>query len=294
MKAHWRREEPQFYNVHALAWERGHDLAVAQKVDARVLSSNELGSATLMADVPAGWRDRHSAIDGTLEIFVLEGALMLNGDGVGAGGFMFIPEGSGDSELCSGPGAKVLFYWTAQMPLEPDDAIRVTRVWQEPWQVQTMANMPHGAIAKSLRLPDVGDGPRHGGPGGMLRLILLPPGYADAQEHKHNCWEGLFFLAGDLFMPPRGVIGPGTYLGNPAEFWHAPMASQRGSLVLVQTDEPVVQPPRPYEGGQAMCNGYRDTASWLEQPAHTAWDDLPDYADAGEGVEWSDPTGAPS
>ena len=278
MSDHWRREKPQFYNVHELGWARAGDIAVMTGADCRVLNRNhENGSATVMVRVPPGWRGRHGALDGTLEVFVLEGQLALNGDSVGTSGFMFVPEGSGDSERSSEHGATALFYWTVAMPLQPDAAIKVVRVWQEPREVQTMTNMTHGAIAKSLRLPDVGTGPRHGGPGGMLRLILLPPGYADVVEHMHNCWEGLFFLAGDLFMPPRGIIAPGTYLGNPAEFWHAPMATQRGSLVLVQTDEPVTQPPRPYEHGQAMCDGYRDWASWLEQPEHTGWGELPDF-----------------
>ena len=85
-----------------------------------------------------------------------------------------------------------------------------------------------------------------------------------------------------------------TYLGNPGGVLARADGKQRGSLVLVQTDEPVIQPPRPYDGGQQMCNGYRDTASWLEQPRHTCWGSLPDYRAAGEGVEWSDLTRLPS
>lgn len=292
---HTRRDEPQFYNILELDWRPGNELPAVHRLDRRVLNRDEAKpSATLMVRIPPSWRSLHSSVDGTLEVFVLQGGLSLDGERVGVSGFLSIPEGAGDVDLRSEQGAQALFYWTLGMPIEPDAAVRVAKVWQMDWEVQRMTNMPHGTIAKSLRLPDVGDGPVHGGPGGMLRLILLEPGYCDPQEHKHNCWEGLVFLAGDLFMPPRGIIGPMTYLGNPAEFRHAPMASQRGSLVLVQTDEPVIQPPRLYDGGQQMCNGYRDTASWLEQPRHTCWDSLPDYRAAGEGVEWSDLTRLPS
>jgi hypothetical protein len=285
------REEPQFYDINTLDWVRLDEPPLVHGVDARLLSRDrELARYTVMTRFPAGWRASHAADDATLELLVLEGDVALEGDRVGAGGYLFVPEGSGTCDLRSEQGALALVYWSYALPLGDGAAVRVTRLWQEPWQTQVMTNMPHGAIAKSLRLPDVGDGPVHGGPGGMLRMILLPPGYADAQEHKHNCWEGLVFLAGDLIMPPRGVIGPGTYLGNPAEFWHAPMASQFGSLVLVQTDEPVVQPPRPYEGGQELVNGYRDTYSWWQQPQHREWADLPDYAAHGQGTVWSDLT----
>ena len=289
MKNLSKRDEPQFYNILELDWQRAEVIPLLHGLDLRVLNRDEAKpSATAWTRIPPGWAGTHDALGGTLEVFVLEGDLSLEGERVGVSGFFSIPEGSGAAELRSETGAQALFYWTFAMPLEADAAVRVERVWQLPWEVQKMTNMPHGAIAKSLRLPDVGEGPLHGGPAGMLRLILLEPGYSDPQEHKHNCWEGLVFLAGDLFMPPRGVIGPGTYLGNPAEFWHAPMTSQRGALVLVQTDEAVNQPPRPYTGGQAGANGYRDTESWLETPTHREWDAIPDYAAIGDASEWSD------
>lgn len=292
MRRHFVREEPQFFQIEGLDWTRLDEPRIVHGLDARLLSRDAgLARYTVMARLPASWAYRHDAADATLELITLEGDVSLDGDRVGASAYLSVPQGTGSVDLRSESGALVLLYWTHGLPVAGGLGIRVTRIWQEPWQTQKMTNMPHGAIAKSLRLPDVGDGPLHGGPGGMLRLIFLPPGYADSQEHKHNCWEGLVFLAGDLLMPPRGIIGPGSYLGNPAEFWHAPMTTQLGSLVLVQTDEPVTQPPRPHEGGQTLVNGYRDTASLWQQPRHTEWSDLRhDYRSRGEGLAWTDLT----
>lgn len=121
MSTHWRRDEPQFYNVHELEWSSASDLAVTSAADCSMLNRNEdTGSATLMVRLPAGWHGRHQAQDGTLEVFVLEGQLTLNGESVGTSGFMFVPEGSGDSELSSEQGATALFYWTVGMPLQSD------------------------------------------------------------------------------------------------------------------------------------------------------------------------------
>jgi hypothetical protein len=89
-------------------------------------------------------------------------------------------------------------------------------------------------------------------------------------------------------MPDRGVIAPGSYLGNPAGLQHGPMVTQFGSLILVHTDEPISQPAWRCEGAQEFANGYRELTSWLEPPRHTDWAELPDYVPAGRGFDWTE------
>jgi hypothetical protein len=82
-------------------------------------------------------------------------------------------------------------------------------------------------------------------------------------------------LAGDLLMPERGRMAFGTYLGNPRHFWHAPMISQGGALMLYETDAP--QGPwgiRDYPRGKAIAEAYFDTESWSELAVHRDWKDL--------------------
>ena len=229
----------------------------------------------------------------TLELFVLEGDVALDGERVGAGGYVSVPRGSGSVDLRSAAGAQAIVYWTPAAAVVAGAVPRVTRVQHEPWQVQKMEAMPHGPLSKSLRLPDNMEGAVHGGAGGILRLVMLPPGWADASEHVHWVWECLVFLAGDLAMPGRGILAQGSYLGNPAGYIHGPMASQTGALILVQTDEPVSQPAWRKPGAQNFANGYRDARSWLEPSRHHAWEGLPDYERRGAGLAWSDlPLGA--
>lgn len=277
---HTKRDEPQFYNVQELDWEPSGDAAVVHGVDTRTLSADPAtGSKTLMVRVPAGWQRSHAADDATVESFVFEGDLSLNGDEVGAGGYLFIPQGSGTSDMRSTRGAQAIMYFNPDWPLDDDAALRATRLWQEPWI--DIAGIPalHGLMFKSLRKPDVTEGEWHGGPGGLLRVASLPAGFADADEHVHDCWEELIFIGGDLLMPPRGRIARGTYLGNPEGFYHAPMTTQAGSLMLVQTLAPANQIPREYPNGKAIVDGYRNTESFLAETSQVDWDELPDFTE---------------
>ena len=292
--AHARRDEPQCYALGALDWGRSPHVPLLAGLDAKTLQVDPArGSSTSVARLPGGWRTSYDAAEATLELFVLAGDVALAGDRVGAGGYVSVPRGSGTVELRSAGGAQAIVYWMPASALVHGAAPRVTRVQREPWQVQKMEAMPHGPMSKSLRLPDNVEGAVHGGPGGILRLVMLPPGWADASEHVHWVWEGLVFLAGDLAMPDRGILAQGSYLGNPAGYVHGPMASQTGALILVQTDEPVSQPAWRKPGAQAFANGYRELRSWLEPSQHRAWEGLPDYERAGAALAWSDlPLGA--
>ena len=80
-------------------------------------------------------------------------------------------------------------------------------------------------------------------------------------------------------MPPRGKIARGTYLGNPAGFYHAPMITQAGSLMLVQTLAPANQIARESPNGKEIVDGYRDSESFLGEIEHTNWEELPDFTE---------------
>ena len=267
------REEPQCYESARLGWERLSEIRLLSGVDTRALSrSNSGDSATYNLRVPPGWSCEPDTDEATLELFVLKGDVSLDGVRVGAGGYVFVPRGCGDAELRSESGAQMLAFWNEQLAGFEGASHRITSWRKEPWVDLGGIPSMHGVMYKSLRLPDRGDGDVHGGPGGLLRMSFLPPAFADPTEHVHKIWEEIYFLSGDLFMPPRGLLTTGTYLANPAHHWHAPMTTQFGSFMLVQTTAPVDQIPRPFDGGDAMVDGYRDKASWMEPPRYQDWD----------------------
>jgi len=268
------RHEPQFYETRTLPWDRLSDTRLLGGIDARRLSrSANHDSATYELRFPPGWRCQPDTDEATIELFVLEGDVSLDGRRAGPGGYLFMPRGCGSAELHSERGGQLLAFWNEELAGFEGVPWRVTSWRDEPWVDLGGIPAMHGVLYKSLRLPDRGDGAVHGGPGGLLRLSFLPPAFADPTQHVHEVWEEIYFLTGELFMPPRGILAPGTYLANPAGYWHAPMTTQFGTFMLVQTTAPVDQVPRHFPGGDEMVDGYRDAASWLESPRHQDWDE---------------------
>lgn len=267
--AHWSRDEPQYTETIRLPRHRIEEPAVFSSADVRILSRDpETGSATLFVTLPHGWTGTHAERGGVLELVVLEGSLQVHALAAPASRYVVVPGGLGDVPLASAAGARLIAYWSPDLAPDALGGLSVVPFRARPWHRTLMPDGLHGVLHRSLRQPDVGEGDLHGGPAGLLRLALLTPGYFDERAHVHEVWEELVFLSGDLFMDGRGVMAPLTYLGNPAGFWHAPMATQQGSLILVHTRAPVGQVPRDTPGGVEQVEAYLDGASWLERPAH--------------------------
>jgi hypothetical protein len=277
----WRRDIPQFFNVYDMSWDTIDGPAATHGLEARVISRDpDKGGATLMARIPPGWKHTETAEDGSVEIFVLEGDMTGNGTRVGAGGFLAVPPDGGPLELSSEGGAYVHVWHDPNLARDYyyDNQPFVTRVWQEDWILTEMPDVRHGIMHKSLRWPDPHEGLVHGGPGGMLRFILLTPGFPEPrQETHHDCWEEIVWLTGDFMMPERGVHGPGSFLGNPAELKHGGLVTQAGTLMLLHCDAPMGAEFTEIPKGKEIAENYLDTTSWLDPPSHTPWEDCAQY-----------------
>ena len=277
MKHHWRRTEPQFFDIFALDWKRGIGPALTHGVDARLVTRDEgTEASTLMVSIPPGWRHVEQGTDGTLEIFVLEGDLSADGKSVGCTGFVVIPLGCGPVELSSVTGCQAYVWLEPTLPVDyyyDGGQLQVRKIWQEPWTPSVMPGLQHGIMHKSLRLPDPAGGLVHGGPGGMLRLVLMAPGFGETrQEVHHDCWEEIIWLSGDFLMPGRGLHKAGSLLNNPAELPHGGLTTQKGTVMLLHCNAPMGADFVPVPHGQAMVDKYLDNASWLAEPEHRDWE----------------------
>jgi hypothetical protein len=266
------RAEPQFFNIFEQPWRSLDEIEVTHGLETRLISHDtNTGAATFMSRLPSRWAHHARATDGTLELFVLEGTLTVDDDPIVTSGVVTLPQGTEPRKLGAPDGAQVLGFWSPGLPAtEP----RVTSVQEESWIETEMPHMQHSSYHKSLRIPDPGEGELHGGPGGVLRFVLIVPSLGSRQEEVHHaCWEEIIVLRGDLMMPERGYAAPGTYIANPPDYWHGPWTSHGGNLHLVHTATPVGIEYRDYPGGPELVDDYVDTTSWVEQPAHRPWSD---------------------
>ena len=263
----WRRDRPPFFNVHALDRERGPETPSLSGLEARLLSRAVDGvGASYMVRIPPGWSRTAMADDGAIDVFVLEGNLSIESGQVGAGGYAFLPRDGDGAELRSEAGAQAFLFWNPEPPDGYGSEVQIRKVWQEPWKQMDMPGAIHGA------------------------MYMFTPGFSDPREHVHTVWEEMIYLTGDMFMPDRGVLAHGSYMGNPADFWHAPMLSARGAVLLFHNTAPIDVELREYPGGEAVADRYRDEASWLETPTQKEWSDLAHYHTAPNRVEvWQAP-----
>jgi hypothetical protein len=284
---HWRRDKPAFYNF--LALQRG-PVEGAPPVEGLTgaLMSKDLhtGAHTFVLELPAGWKQQTDARDAALEFLTLKGDLALEGDRVGGGAYVHLPQGGGGGELRSENGGLALCWWNPNAPQYPPPYTqnRVLRLRDIPYVV----SLPdaHGVMHKSLRLPDPANTPYgdpdgklcDGPPGGYLRYTYLESGIKAPFEHVHHeCFEEIIMLQGDTLLCDEGVMGIGSVVCHPQEWWHGPFASRSGAIVLVHTDAPMGYPwpPRDYPFQEEVVNAYLDEQAWDVPAKHTPFAETP-------------------
>ena len=280
---HWRRDEPTFYNFLTLKRQALDAPDVLAGLNGTLMSRDlKTRAQTYLVEMPAGFRGRTDSILASLEFFVLRGDMALDGDGIGAGGYLHLVQLGGGGEITSLGGALALAFWNPNLPCYPPPVTRnrVTLSYSKEW----INSMPgaHGVMHKSLRIPDPlphsSDEGFDGGPGGYLRFQYIAPQVIAEMEHVHHeCWEEIILLQGDVLLVNEGQMGIGSVVSHPQEWYHAPFVSRSGALILVHTDGPMGYPwpPRPYPGGRHLCERYLSESRWDIPTEHLGWSNHP-------------------
>lgn len=281
--AHWRRDEPTFYNSLALERARLDAPGPLGGCTGALMSKDKVsGALTYVIEFPAGWQSRFDAKEASLEFFVLSGNLTMNGDEVGSGGYIHLPQLLGGAELGSRTGATAFAFYNPNMPsfAYPVTRNRTIKSWQGEW----INSMPgaHGVMHKSLRQPDPVPHPTlegfDGGPGGFLKFMYISPGMIAEQEHVHHeCFEEIILLQGDVLLVNEGQMGIGSVVCHPQEWYHAPFYSKSGALILVHTDSPMGYPwpGRDYPNSRKLAAEYLDNLPWDTPTEHIPWQEHP-------------------
>ncbi|MQA92046.1 MAG: hypothetical protein GEU90_17780 [Gemmatimonas sp.] len=279
---HTSRRTPQFFDVRALERSNGQSLAGLGSTEHRLLSQDEASDAfTALVQLPTGWQLDHRPPAGVFEFFVLTGELVVEGDAVGSGGYVYLPPGAEGIDIRSGVGATAFVWSSSQLQPSPSPDLRVTSVWDQPWNSGRLTGLPDGRRFKSLRPDDVLDGPVQGGVNGFLRLTHWAPGYVAPNKHKHSVWEELIFLSGDWMTVERGIVSSGSYIGNPPEWWHGPLVSRFGALALVHSDRALDLTVTAVEGGAEFADRCLRSSSLFDVPVHEGTDVLVPYLPNG-------------
>lgn len=305
-KRSWRRDEYSFYNIFELDREPVDAPSALEGLNASVMSGDPSNDRrTYVVELPKDWKVEVDGKDASLEFFLLNGDLSLEGEKVRSGGYIHLPQHGGGGELRSETGALAIAFSNPDMPQFPAPYTRnrVTSVWSVPLTPSVPG--AHSMMHRSLRLPDPTPHPNFegfdGGPGGFLRVQYMPAGFLyDQEQVHHECFEEIMVLQGDMLMVDEGIMGIGSTICHPQEWWHAPFATQSGALLLMHTDAPMGYPwpERTYPSVDEIADIYfeeepldRPTRHipWSECTSMRAVQETPEFRawrDSPDGVLW--------
>ncbi|MDX2223818.1 MAG: DUF4437 domain-containing protein [Rhodospirillaceae bacterium] len=257
------RPHVEFIQSQAIPFTRGLYGGARSGIDCRVLSRDEeTGAASTVLRYPPGWRqDQPQALNADEELFVLDGALEINGATYGKHVYAHLPKGYPRRSMSSAMGAAVLTFFSGEpsaalAPSSPNfDARKLverldTRRMPGHTGKRTHMNTgdwdPSGTVHKSLYAdPDTGE---------RTWLIGLMPYWSTDRAEIHPVVEEEFAILGDICFP-LGVMRDGGYFWRPPGIKHGPFATWGGTLHLcrckggpfatewVATDGPDWEPP---------------------------------------------------
>ena len=254
------RDEPLCFSYMADAPRPCSDIEFLDRLPVRIVSVERDGlGLTALADTMAGWTAT-GRVEGTIEFFVLSGALMVGAERVAGGGYLALSAGTKRVTLRSERASRFLVIRTALRGIEAGRC----SVWDEPWSLVMIGGSPTGSSVRQLRQPTGAAPGVVGGSAGAVMLAQLAPGWTSPVMEVHDAWEENLLLGGDLIMaqPGRGVLRPGMNLANPEGHWHGPMATKSGALFIIHCDSPKAIVTRHHPGAQKKLRTYLESALW--------------------------------
>lgn len=205
----------------------------------RTLSrDDETGAASTVLRYPAGWRrETPHILNVDEEIFVLEGALDINGQVYGKHFYGHLPAHYLRRSMASAAGAVVLTFfsgmpaaknatasdWDTRRVVEHLDTRAMPGVTGQRKHMNSGTWDPSGTVHKTLYAdPDTGE---------RTWLIGMMPYWSSNKAEVHPVCEEEFAILGDICFP-MGVMRDGGYFWRPPGIQHGPFATWGGALHL--------------------------------------------------------------
>lgn len=199
---------------------------------------SETGACSTVMRYPVGWRYDESFVLGVdEEIFVLEGALTINGQTYGKHCYGHLPGGYLRRGMTSTAGAVVLTFfsgeplaknlsestWDQRRTVECLDTRMLAGIAGKRQHMNSGDWDPSGTVHKTLYVdPDSGE---------RTWLIGMMPYWSSNKAEIHPVVEEEFAILGDICFP-LGTMRAGGYFWRPPGIAHGPFASWGGALHL--------------------------------------------------------------
>lgn len=189
---------------------------VDEKLFERIVGGPE-ARETALVRLAAGAKPIGGRTQCRVDIYVLEGSILLSGRPCPAGHFLRLPRGA-DIDVQSPDGAVIML---KKRGGEADgDAILLDTRDRANWALWG------GRGSEKAQIYDPGALAEASWVGFMLPDLTIP-------EHDHAGGEEIFILEGEL-RDERGLYGPGTWVRFPVGARHTPTSLSEGCLMIVR------------------------------------------------------------
>ncbi len=235
------RPHVEFIQSQVLPFRQGMPGDARSGLESRILSIDEgAGDSTLQLRYPPGWAGPGAHyLDVHEELFVLEGALEINGRTYGKHDYAHLPAGYYRASMSSPAGAVVLTFLSGEAHAHEagshgsmfDERLLVEHIDTRRMEGQTGERKhmksgnwdPSGTVHKKLfQNPESGE---------LTWLIGMMPYWSTPRTEIHPVVEEEFAILGDICFP-LGMMRDGGYFWRPPGIEHGPFATWGGCLHL--------------------------------------------------------------
>ncbi|HSD74852.1 MAG TPA: DUF4437 domain-containing protein [Steroidobacteraceae bacterium] len=224
----------EFVQSQSLPWRAVQLPDVRAGAECKVLSrDNETHACSLLMRYPAGWSAPGGALAVDEELFVVEGALQIDGRSYQEWAFARFPAGFVTGSWSSPHGAIVLEFFSGapmrangSIPYDERRLVEHLDALKVPYTGNFHPEFPPGAGRKILYQDPITLDT-------TWLLGTMPLRWAERSE-VHPTVEEMYLLAGEVHGN-RGVMRPGAYFWRPASKPHGPFGTQTGNLYFFRT-----------------------------------------------------------
>lgn len=236
------RPHIEFIQSQVLPWQRGLPGGRRDDVECKILSRDaQTGEASLLVRYPAGWtRAEPHHIDADEEIFVLDGALTINGAAYGKYSYVHMPGGYPRQSTASPRGAVAITFVSGDLGERDGEAaggfdarrfvekvdLHETGLRNDFDLKRTKWDGTQGMGLTNLRIdPDTQE---------RTWVIGVIPMNGVLRAETHPVVEEMYLLEGEM-AGNLGVMRAGAYFWRPPGVKHGPYGSKTGTLILFRS-----------------------------------------------------------
>lgn len=237
------RPHIEFIQAQVLPWQEGLYAGNRLGADSKTLSvDDESGAASLLIRYPAGWsQNRPGHLKADEELFVLDGALEINGRRYGEYGYGHFPAGYERQSFNSPRGAVVLTFFTAAPEFvagaapagfyDPKRLVERGDALYEPYdnQFERLGSKRGPKDGRALKL--LREDPYSREHTWLLGAVAMIKG---GVIETHPTVEEMFLVSGKN-VGPYGPMKTGAYFWRPPDIQHGPFGLAEPSLHFFRT-----------------------------------------------------------